>query len=89
MPTVEFTPNLAHQTDAPKCRVSGATVRECLQAVFAEHAALRGYVLDDQGEVRPHVVIFVDGAAVQDRSGLSDAVKPDSEVFVMQALSGG
>ena len=30
-----------------------------------------------------------DGAAVRDRRGLSDPVRPESEIFVMQALSGG
>jgi len=89
MPLVEFTANLARQTRAPSCRVEAATVREALQAVFAGTPGLRGYVLDDQGAVRTHVVIFLDGAAVRDRRGLSDAVRPDSEIFVMQALSGG
>ena len=89
MPSVEFTPNLARQTTTRTCRVEGATVAEALRAVFDELPALRGYVLDDQGAVRTHVVIFVDGISVRDRKGLSDPLRPDSEVFVMQALSGG
>lgn len=89
MPTVEFTPNLARQTTTRTCHVEGSTVAEALHAVFEELPALRGYVLDDQGEVRTHVVIFVDGIAIHDRKQLSDSVRPDSEIFVMQALSGG
>lgn len=89
MPTVEFTANLARQTAAPSCQVAGATVAEALQAVFATQAALKSYILDDQGAVRQHVVIFVDNVAIKDRRGLSDPVGPASEVFVMQALSGG
>jgi len=89
MPTVEFTPNLARQTMIRPCRVDGATVAEALRAVFEELPALRGYVLDDQGAVRTHVVIFADGTSVRDRKQLSDPLRPDSEVFVMQALSGG
>ena len=89
MPFVEFTPNLARQTTTASCQVEGGTVAEALQAVFAELPALRGYVLDDQGAVRTHVVIFVDGTSLRDRQGLSDPLKPDSDVFVMQALSGG
>ena len=89
MPTVEFTPNLARQTTTRSCRVEGATVAEALHAVFADLPALRGYVLDDQGAVRTHVVIFVDGTSVRDRKQLSDPVRPESEIFVMQALSGG
>lgn len=89
MPTVHFTANLARQTTAPVCEVAGATVREALQAVFAQHPTLRSYVLDDQGAVRQHVVVFVDGTVIADRPHQSDAVKPDSEIFVMQSLSGG
>ncbi|MEQ1751435.1 MAG: MoaD/ThiS family protein [Prosthecobacter sp.] len=89
MPTVEFTANLAHQTHAPTCRVDGRTVRECLLAVFELHPKLRGYVLDDQSTIRQHVVIFVDGTAIRDRRTQADSVKPESELFVMQALSGG
>lgn len=89
MPSIEFTANLANQTHAPRCRVDGSTVCECLQAVFALHPALRSYVLDDQGGIRQHVVVFVDGTAIRDRRRQTDAVTADSELFVMQALSGG
>lgn len=89
MPLIEFTPNLSRQTAAPPCRVEAATVAEALHEVFARQPALRGYVLDDQGAVRQHVVIFVDGDALKDRRGLTDAVRAESEIFVMQALSGG
>ena len=89
MPLVEFTPNLASQTSAEACRVEGATVGESLEAVFVKQPGLRSYVLDDQGAVRHHVVVFVDGATIKDRRTLSDPVQPDSEIFIMQALSGG
>ena len=89
MPTVHFTANLASQTAAPVCQVDGATVREALNAVFMQHPTLRGYVLDDQGSVRQHVVVFVHGTAITDRCQQANAVLPDSEIFVMQALSGG
>ena len=89
MPQVHFTRNLASQTDAPTCAVPGGTVAEALHAVFAQHPKLRGYIVDDQGALRTHVVVFVDGNAMRDRTRLSDTVRPDSEIFVMQALSGG
>lgn len=89
MTIVEFTSSLSHQTNAPRSSVEGATVRECLQAVFMLHPALRGYVMDDQNVVRQHVVVFLNGTAIRDRRTQSDLVKSDSEIFVMQALSGG
>lgn len=89
MPTVHFTQNLQQHLSAPPREVAGGTVREALEQVFRENPRLRGYVLDDQNRLRRHVVIFVDGTKVEDRVGLADTVGPQSEVFVMQALSGG
>ncbi|MCB1134040.1 MAG: MoaD/ThiS family protein [Verrucomicrobiae bacterium] len=89
MPRVDFTPNLARQTAIASREVHAETVREALDELFREFPAARSYVLDDQGETRQHVAIFVNGEAVTDRNGLSDPVDEGSVVFVMQALSGG
>ena len=35
------------------------------------------------------MLIAIDGELITDRIRLSDAVKPDSEIHVIQALSGG
>ena len=89
MARVVFTQNLQRHLPAPRTEAPGASVREVLDAVFAEHPRLRGYVLDEHSRLRPHVIVFVDGQALHDRLALSDAVRADSEVYVMQALSGG
>ena len=57
--------------------------------MFAQNPALRGYVLDDQGEVRRHVSIFVGGEQIRDRARQSDAIPDGAEIYIMQALSGG
>jgi hypothetical protein len=46
-------------------------------------------VLDEQGHLRKHVVIFVDGARVRERETLSDPVATAREIHVLQALTGG
>lgn len=89
MPQVSFTAVLQRHLPAPHAIVPGATVREALEGVFRDHPRLRGYVLDDQGRLRRHVVVFVDGRAIADRDGLTDPVAPDGSIYVMQALSGG
>jgi sulfur-carrier protein len=89
VPTVAFTPNLQRHVECPTERVDGATVRAVLDAVFASNPRLRGYVLDDQGALRRHMMIFIDGQQIDDRVRLSDPVRATSEVYVMQALSGG
>ncbi len=89
MPRVVFTGNLQRHISCPPCMVDGRTTREALDAAFALYPGCRGYVLDEHGEMRAHMVVFVDGQAISDRHGLSDAVNENSEVFIMQALSGG
>ena len=90
MATVNFTPNLRRHVDCSTTRAAGGTVSEVLANVFAENPLLRGYVLDEQGALRKHMVIFLDGNAISDRTRLSDPVPgDDSEIYVMQALSGG
>ena len=89
MAHVTFTQNLQRHLTAPPQEVDGATVREALDDVFSQNPQLRGYVLDDQGRLRKHVVIFVDGEQISDRVRLSDALGSTSEIVVMQALSGG
>jgi molybdopterin converting factor small subunit len=89
MPTVAFTSALQRFMPVPPTSVEGATVRAALNVVFASRPALRGYVLDDQGVLRRHVNVFINGELVRDRVHLSDAVARDDEIYVFQALTGG
>ena len=89
MPTVCFTNQLERFLPAPTVQVEGATLGAALDAVFADNPLLRGYVLDDQGAVRQHVAVFVNGVAASDRTRLSDPVGPEDEIHVLQALTGG
>lgn len=89
MAVVVFTENLRRHVDCPTREVAGATVAAVLATVFEENPRLRGYVLDERGVLRRHMVVFVDGRQIVDRIHLSDAVEPGSEVHVLQALSGG
>lgn len=86
---VTFTANIQRHVACPPAEAEGATVREVLDAVFSGNPRARGYVLDEHGALRQHMNVFVDGSQVRDRVNLSDAVAPDGEVYVMQALSGG
>lgn len=69
--------------------VAGDTLADVLQTLFTRHPSLRGYVLDERGVVRHHVAVFVDGDAIRDKSRLDQAVSTRTEIYVMQALSGG
>ena len=89
MATVSFTQNLRRHVECPTVDAAGATVAEVLAVVFAGNPRLRGYVVDERGVLRRHMVIFVDGEQLRDRERLADPVQPGSAIYVMQALSGG
>ena len=89
MARVVFTENLQRHVECPPTEANGATVREALEHVFHGNARLRGYVVDERGALRKHMVIFVDGRQIADRQQLGDPVEPSTELYVMQALSGG
>lgn len=89
MPKVVFTSALQRHVACPDVAVPGNNVRQALEHVFRDRPKARSYVLDDDGSVRHHVAVFVNGVALSDRRELSDEVDESSEIYVMQALSGG
>lgn len=87
MPRVEFAPVLAGGGASSTVEVEGATVKDVLRESCRRKPHLRDYLLDEEGRVRRHFAVFVDGNIVTDRRHLSDKVAPDSTVVVMQALA--
>jgi len=90
MPTVKFTYALKRFFPGLKnTPVKGSTLAEVIDEMEALYPGVRSYVLDDQHSLRQHVNIFIDGAIIKDRRALSDPFAENSEVYIMQALSGG
>jgi molybdopterin converting factor small subunit len=89
MVQLSFSSALQRHVPCPPLSVEAGTVREALERAFEREPRLRGYLLDDQGALRKHMAVFVNGSAVQDRRGLGDPVARGAEIAVIQALSGG
>jgi len=89
MPKISFTPNLGRHLDAPSMHAAGDSVATVFAEIFRRQPELRGYLLDDQGRLRRHVAVFVDGRRIRDPVSLSDTVTESSDICVVQALSGG
>jgi sulfur-carrier protein len=89
MAEVHFTSHLRNLVPEGPLSASGATVGEALGSVLTAQPHVRGYVLDDRGELRKHVCIFADGERLQHDTALSRAIGPATKLYVMQALSGG
>ncbi len=90
MPTVQFTPILKRFFPSlTPSRFSAAKVADLLSQLELQYPGLQDYLVDEQGQLRRHVNIFVNNELIRDKERLSDTLGPDDEVFIMQALSGG
>ncbi len=65
--------------------IAGSTVLEVLVALEREHPPVAGWVLDEQGRIREHVNVFVNGTHGEART----PVDRDDRVHVLPAITGG
>jgi molybdopterin converting factor small subunit len=65
--------------------LDGETVGEVLRALERDWPNTVGWVLDEQGRVRQHVNVFVNGERVREDA----AVAPDDRLHVLPSISGG
>lgn len=89
MPSIAFTAHLRSVAPERPVDCGGATLAQMLDALSCDYPRLKDYLLDDQGRLRRHVAVFVDGVMVARESALGRAIGPASQVYVFQALSGG
>lgn len=75
--------------ELPVAPVMRMTVADVLEALAREHPGIRDRVLDEQGELRRHVNIFIDGENARVLGGLSAPVGVNSDLWIHPALSGG
>ncbi len=86
---ISFASSIQRHVPCSALTVKGDSVHDVLEAVFGQNDRLRGYLLDDQGSLRKHLAVFVNGQQIADPQTLSDAVPQDATIHVIQALSGG
>ena len=70
-----------HEVDA-----AGATVGEVLGDLERRYPGIRFRMIDEQDAIRRHMRIFVNG---DEARSLGTALRPEDEVLIVQALSGG
>lgn len=90
MPTVKFTYALkrffSELKDTP---AKGDTLKGVLKEIDGNYPGISNYILDEQGSLRKRVNIFIDGRLINDRVALTDHFTEKSEIYIIQALSGG
>lgn len=90
MPNVRFTYALKRFFPGLKeVAAAGKSFHEIFTELEKHYPGISSYILDEQGTLRKHVNIFIDGKMISDRKTLSDSFAVSSEIYIMQALSGG
>jgi len=87
--TIAFTPHLRAVGPTQEQACPGSTLAQMLDALDPSYPRLKAYVLDDQGRLRKHIAIFIDGAMTPREGALERPLNGSSHVYVFQALSGG
>jgi sulfur carrier protein ThiS len=87
--TIAFTPHLRAVGPTQEESCAGASLAEMLDVLHPRYPRLKAYVLDDQGRLRKHVAIFIDGVMTPRERALNRPLDGSSHVYVFQALSGG
>ncbi len=64
------------------------SVGDVLDALWRQHPALRDRNLNEQGEIRQHVNVFLGSNNVKRLNGLNTALK-ENEIHIFNAVSGG
>ena len=68
---------------------SPTTVREALNELWQMHIGLRDRVVTEQGQLRQHVNIFLNGENVRRKELLDTPVSEHGEITILPSVSGG
>ena len=69
--------------------VEGGTVRDALEALFAERPELRVHLFEETGGLRPHVLCFHNEVNTRWEDDLEQPTGDGDQITIMQAVSGG
>jgi MoaD family protein len=78
-----------HAAGQRRVEVAGTTVGKVLAALGQAHPGVGQRVLDEQGTLRRHVNVFVNGESIRYLDGVETPVGDADEVWVLPAVSGG
>ena len=74
---------------ANRVEVTGGTVGEALEALEASHPGFAERLLDDQGQVRRYVNLFVDDDDIRFEQGLATPIGDGQTLSIVPAVAGG
>ncbi|TCC64455.1 MoaD/ThiS family protein [Kribbella pittospori] len=74
---------------ASEVSAEGATLVEVLDSLDSSYPGIKGRVLDESGELRRFVNVYVDDDDVRFADGLHTSIKDGGQVSIIPAVAGG
>ena len=74
---------------ASEVSVEGSTLSEVLESLDTSYPGIKGRVLDESGELRRFVNVYVDNDDVRFSEGLQTSIKDGGQVSIIPAVAGG
>jgi molybdopterin converting factor small subunit len=74
---------------ASEVTAEGATLSEVLDDLEANHSGIKARVLDDAGEIRRFVNVYVGNDDVRFLEGLGSATPAGTKISIIPAVAGG
>ncbi len=90
MPEIRIPTPLRSLTDgANTVTIEASTIAELLERLEARHPGFSERILDEQGELRRFVNIFVDGEDIRFTDGFATELAEQDEVSIVPSVAGG
>ena len=88
MVTVKLFGNLRSHIDGKQRQISGANVQSVVSNLCNQHPSLCEVLLEN-GEIRPHFKIILNGHDIQLSDGLDTSVKDGDQIAIFPPIAGG
>jgi molybdopterin converting factor small subunit len=85
MVTLKLRSPLRELAGAGELELEAGTVGDAIRWLETGHPRLAGWVLDDRGQLREHITVFLNG----ERAALDEPVGEGDQVHILPAISGG
>jgi molybdopterin converting factor small subunit len=79
-------PLLSYTSQTDRVEADGNTLDELLHDLDQRYPGIRFRMINEQDEMRPHIIFFVGGTRTRN---LSESLEGVTEVVILHALSGG
>ncbi|MEY3398008.1 MAG: hypothetical protein RL220_602 [Bacteroidota bacterium] len=82
-PLRKFTSNL------PSVQVEGSTLQEAIAGLVSHQPAVKNHLLDEGGQLRPFIRIFLGDEDVSDKFSSGEVVSEKDVISIVPAIAGG